>query len=74
MLLCLNLAELLIVSCVIILDLSEFPLPADGELELRHAQAKNCFTLYQTTKLIDWSIMKAFADDNINVTECDCQT
>ena len=26
-------------------------------------------TVYQTTKILDWSKLKAFADDKINVTE-----
>ena len=29
----------------------------------------NGLTLYQTTHLLDWSKLKAFADDKINVTE-----
>ena len=28
-----------------------------------------CLTLYQTTKFLDWSRLKACADDNINVTK-----
>ena len=27
------------------------------------------FTLYQTTKILDWSKSKAFPDDKVNVTE-----
>ena len=29
----------------------------------------NAFTLYQRTKFLDWSRLKVFADDKINVTE-----